>query len=147
MAVTGGAICKLQGSAGGPLDVPRSRVPGSGACARVLAQVVAQVVVCAMLALHLQVRLCGVAALLSPAERAALVDLYTNTSATSSPWLLTSGWAKYTNASADPCTPLWFGVACSAGPPSSVTYVVVAVCQCVCNHLDDRDFLFKQPWS
>ncbi len=60
--------------------------------------------------------LAGVGAVVDPAERAALVDLYLNTSGPTL-WKSRTGWANYTISSVDPCVPTkWFGVACSTLP-------------------------------
>ena len=52
----------------------------------------------------------------SSGERAALVDLYLNTSGPTS-WTTNTGWTNYTNALIDPCVPTpWYGVACATAP-------------------------------
>ncbi len=57
---------------------------------------------------------------LDPAERAALVDLYTSTTVGS--WTDASGWSTHASGS-DPCAvgALWFGLRCTGTSPDHVS--------------------------
>ena len=82
-----------------------------GGCRRGLAAPAVWVLACVVV----QNALCQTVA----TERAALIDLYTNTSGPS--WTSKSGWVSY--ATTDPCSSGWQGVFCSNSAPYSITYV------------------------
>ena len=78
------------------------------------------VAVCVVTLMVLWIGLVG--AQVPAVERAALVDLYTNTSGAS--WTNKAGWINY-GVGSDPCSASWFGVTCSS---SHIVYVADAGC-------------------